>query len=149
MTESDDETDDAIGRLAAKHGIDRDQAADLVQDLQAEAESPIVCEECRQSADPDEGRYIGRVRLTDGETGVRCTECYADMLVDETLLSGRESEVVAYTELTDLKHREIGEIIDMGRENVGSYRSKAMKKRDKALAQLEEAEKTLIALEEL
>ncbi|WP_259519083.1 hypothetical protein [Halanaeroarchaeum sp. HSR-CO] len=117
---------DRIAAIAEAHDLSRDTVRAVVEDLQEGAENPQVCEACGATANAEEDRFVGRVPLADGSEGVRCAECFVELLEGETILSTRQSEAVGYLYLSDLTHQEISRITGM--QAVGRNRRRALDK---------------------
>lgn len=126
MTERMSNDGDRIAEIAAAHDLERETLRSIVKDLQEGAENPQVCEACGRTANADAEHYVARVPLADGGEGVRCMECFVDLLDRETILSTSQAIVAAYLYATDLTRREISRITGVG--SISSHRSRALEK---------------------
>ncbi|MDR5657278.1 hypothetical protein RH831_08805 [Halodesulfurarchaeum sp. HSR-GB] len=120
MTESETPLESA----AESAGATVETARSLLRSLQEPAENPQLCERCGRAANAEAGHYVARVPLREGD-GVRCTECFADHLEAETLLSTRQAQATAYLVATDLTYSKIHGELGTG---IKSHRKRAKQK---------------------
>lgn len=94
-----------------------------------------TCESCGMEADEEDGVVIGNPASIDGPM---CSLCVSTMYEEETMLSGRESEVAALKEF-GYSHSEIAELIQAfwdddspTKSTVDEYSRRIKEKRDLA-----------------
>jgi DNA-directed RNA polymerase specialized sigma24 family protein len=104
------------------------------------------CEECNREADESAGIVVARYPLPDGDFGIRCNECFAEILAEETLLSQQEAEFAA-AYLAGLSYYDAGELVGIPKQNTGTIGNHVREKREKAFEQMEQAANTIEVLQ--
>lgn len=99
------------------------------------------------SACGEERADVEIVGTPDGSERARCPDCYADLIVEETLLSTREAQAYAHR-LMGTSIDETAEILDVTNTDLREYERRATDKFAKAVEQFEEAQRALMLAEQ-
>lgn len=93
--------------------------------------SESECAHCGATDEPEQGILIGP--WAEINTSI-CTSCLADDIHDRTVLSKRESEVVAHMYVTNAPAETIGDWLGIERSTVNEYRRRVREKITRARA---------------
>lgn len=91
-----------------------------------------ICEECGASHDPNSGVYVDR-RPDGNHRELLCDQCYADQLYFETVFGQQESRIWALKD-SGLSYGEIGDEMDLERDEVAEAWNQARERRTEAAA---------------
>lgn len=144
-----DDGEDVVQKVADMHGIDRDEAQEIVEDIQGETDQPIACTDCGQAYDPPRTvvlNFPDPIVDDPNESPVRCVDCWAELIASETLLTEIQAKVYAL-ELAGYSQKEIGDLLGRSTGTISTYAHRVGKKREKAHAQIGVAERTIDVLQ--
>ena len=130
-----------------KRDISREEAAEIVEDVQTDADLALVCADCGATAE-DALAVVAVDDPRDGERRPLCNECLSSALVDGTLLSPQQSRIVPLL-LDGWATGEIADALEVNASNVSAQKTKISGKKYDALEQLERARSTVAVLEQL
>ncbi len=133
--------DDGSTRVASvgKNRLEQDESDEweLVEDSEESEETEIAtdggvgeteCVHCGATDEPENGVVVGLV----GESNETvCNICRTEFLIDNTVLSRRESEVTALKE-QGMTHEKIAELIELDKSTVDEYSRRMKQKVQKA-----------------
>jgi len=100
-------------------------------DTPTDAERESECAHCGATDEPEHGIFIAA--WGDLNTSI-CTICFAEDIHDRTVLSKRESEVIAHARATNAPAETIGGWLDIERSTVNEYRRRIREKIRKSRA---------------
>lgn len=145
---------DLIDRIAKEHDLTRQEAREVVDDVQSDAGVALACSECGATTDPAMvSRPTADVVVAardprDGERRALCDSCLSAALESHTLLSPQQARILPLM-LANWRTTEIADVVDTQPDNVSVQKSKIRNRITEAYEQLDEAEATLIALGDL
>jgi len=102
-----------------------------MSDAPAGVDSESECAHCGATDEPEHGIFIAA--WGDLNTSI-CTICFAEDIHDRTVLSKRESEVIAHARATNAPAETIGGWLDIERSTVNEYRRRIREKIRKSRA---------------
>jgi DNA-binding CsgD family transcriptional regulator len=94
-------------------------------DTPTDAERESECAHCGATDEPEQGIFIGA--WGDIDTSM-CTICLGEDIHNRTVLSKRESEVMAYIRVTSASSEAIAGWLDIERSTVNEYRRRIREK---------------------
>jgi len=94
-------------------------------DTPTDADADPECAHCGATDEPEHGIFIAA--WGDLNTSV-CTICFAEDIHNRTVLSKRESEVMAYIRVTSASSEAIADWLDIERSTVNEYRRRIREK---------------------
>jgi DNA-binding CsgD family transcriptional regulator len=98
------------------------------------------CYQCGATEVLGEGVVVGK---RDPEADPKCNECLAEYLERDTMLSEREAEVVAFTQLSDMRLDILANALDISENTAQEYYRRARDKADLARVTTTELEELL------
>ena len=143
------DTGSRIEQLMREQDLTREQAQAAVETVQAGGDEPTVCSDCGRPKNHNEGRAVAQ--YPDPETGEEralCSTCFSDRVAELTLLSPQQAHILAY-DLAGWRSKDIQEALDISSGNVSQQRTQRNNKLQKALDNIDEAQRTIFVLEEL
>lgn len=143
------DTESRIEQLMREQDMSREQAQAAVETIQAGGDDPTVCVACGQPRNHEDGRAVAQ--YPDPETGelrALCSSCFSDRVAELTLLSPQQAKILAY-DLAGWQSKDIQEALGISSGNVSQQRSQRNNKLQKAVDNIDEAQRTIFVLEEL
>lgn len=143
MTDSD-----LIDRLAEEHDLTRDEAREVVDDVQSDADVALKCSQCGATGDVERGVVVAARDPRDAERRALCESCLREALEARTMLSPQQARILPYM-LAGWSTTEIADALGIAVSNVSVQKTKIKNRVPEAIEQLDEANATLAALDDL
>lgn len=144
-----DQDTDLIERIAEEHDLTREEAREVVDDVQSDADVALICADCGATeGDDGTNAVVAAMDPTHAERRALCDSCLSAYLEERTILSPQQARILPLL-LAGWRTSEIADALGIAPANVSVQKTKIDQKHGDATDQYKRAKNTLEVIEDL